>query len=76
MIKESVWTIGDVNPKCPFKDHCQIGWFLLIGKSIFLYNYLKKKKNCVFYFCQQKDCQAMVEPSGDDVPLLVTCICG
>ena len=19
MIKESVWTIGDVNPKCPFK---------------------------------------------------------
>ena len=20
MIKESVWTIGDVNPKCPFKQ--------------------------------------------------------
>ena len=20
MIKESVWTIGDVNPKCPFKS--------------------------------------------------------
>ena len=21
MIKESVWTIGNVNPKCPFKMH-------------------------------------------------------
>ena len=24
MIKESVWTIGDVNPKCPFKGTGQV----------------------------------------------------
>ena len=25
MIKESVWTIGDVNPKCPFnRPNCRI----------------------------------------------------
>ena len=45
-------------------------------KSDFLYYLLIKKKNCLFYLCQEKDCQATVEPSGDDVPYLVTCIWG
>ena len=45
-------------------------------KSDFLYNLLKKKKNCVFFLSQEKDCLATVEPIGDDVPFLVTCILG
>ena len=45
-------------------------------KSDFVYHLLKKKKNCVFYLCQENNCRATVEPSGDDVPYLVTCIWG
>ena len=30
----------------------------------------------MFYLCQEKDCRATVEPSGDDVPCLVICILG
>ena len=45
-------------------------------KSDFLYYLLIKKKNCLFYLCQEKDCQATVEPSGDDVPCLVIFIFG
>ena len=50
--------------------------FLLIDKTNFLYNLLKKKKNEVFYLCHQKECQTAVEPSGDNVPYLVICISG
>ena len=56
-----------------FPYSCQNGCLHLIDKSNFLYNLLKKKKNCVFYLCQEKNCQATVEPS-DDVLYLVTCV--
>ena len=31
MIKESVWTIGDVNPKCPFKGTLQHKHMLVLN---------------------------------------------